>query len=461
MPNLPLWTLAEIAMVTGGTAVGEAQITGVVIDSREASIGDLFVPLKDKRDGHDFIDAAFVGGAAAVLSEIDLGDRPHVRVMDSFKALQDMASAARRRSKAVRVGVTGSVGKTSIKEMIAAIFSAAGPAHKSVRSFNNHWGVPLTMARMSRKTQRGVFEMGMNHAGELSALSAMLQPDIAIISLIAPAHLAHFENVDAIAAAKAEVFDGLIIGGVAILNRDDDYFDVLAQAAKTRQAQIVSFGTHDDADIRISDMDVTADQSGAVIHYNGQTHDLVLPVTGAHWVMNAAASIAAAIHADIAIEAAIAALANYVIPAGRGAAFDAVIEGKAIRILDESYNANPVSMRAAFASASKQSKGRLLAVLGDMFELGKDEIDLHAGLAPDIEAANIERVILTGECMRALRGALPRQRRGLWVRDAQLAFEALQDEIESGDMVLIKGSNASGLGELVTLIREHKDGDLA
>jgi len=417
------------------------------------------VPLKDKRDGHDFIEAAFLNGASAVLSEIDLGDRPHVRVVDSFKAMQDMASAARRRSKAIRVGVTGSVGKTSIKEMIAVIFSVAGQAHKSVRSFNNHWGVPLTMARMPRKTQRAVFEMGMNHSGELSALSAMLQPDVAVISLIAPAHLAHFENVDAIAAAKAEIFDGLIIGGVAVLNRDDKYFDVLSEAAATRQAQIISFGTHDAADMRVSDVEVTADQSRALIHYAGQSYKLVLPVTGQHWVMNAAAALAVAIQADVDIKTAIKALTGYVIPAGRGTAFDAVINGKNIRILDESYNANPVSMRAAFASASKQSKGRLLAVLGDMFELGKDELTLHADLAPDIEAANIERVIFTGECMRALRGALPRERRGLWVRDEQLAFEALQDEIESGDMVLIKGSNASGLVELVKLIRSHQDED--
>lgn len=461
MPNLPLWTLAEIAAVTGGTAIGEAQITGVVIDSRSAGEGDLFVPLKDKRDGHDFIDAAFESGAAAALSEIDLGARPHVRVSDSFKALQDMAKAARRRSKAIRTAVTGSVGKTSIKEMLAVIFEAAGPAHKSVRSFNNHWGVPLTMARMPRKTRRAVFEVGMNHAGELSALSTLLQPDIAIISRIAPAHLAHFDNVDAIAAAKAEIFDGLIIGGAAVLNRDDKYFDVLAQAAAQRQAHIISFGEHKKADIRISDIDITPAQSRAVIHHGGASYDLVLPVTGHHWIMNAAASLAAAIHADIDIDAAITALAGYVIPSGRGAAFDAVINGKPIRILDESYNANPVSMRAAFAAASQQSSGRLLAVLGDMFELGKDEIALHAGLAPDIEAAGIARVILTGECMRALRGALPRARRGLWVRDAQLAFEALQDEIESGDTVLIKGSNASGLVELVTLIRSHQNGDVA
>lgn len=461
MADLPLWTLSEIAMVTGGTAIGEAQITGVVIDSRNAGAGDLFVPLKDKRDGHDFIDAAFDKGAAAALSEIDLGPRPHVRVTDSFKALQDMAAAARRRSKAIRVGVTGSVGKTSIKEMIALIFEAAGSAHKSERSFNNHWGVPLTMARMPRRTQRGVFEMGMNHAGELSELSAMLQPDLAVISRIAPAHLAHFQSVDAIAAAKAEIFDGLIIGGVAVLNRDDDYFDVLAKAAAARQAQIITFGVDKDADISITDINITANQSRAIIHYDGGSYDLVLPVTGRHWVMNAAASLAVAIHTDIDIEKAIAALTGYIIPSGRGAAFDAVINGKSIRILDESYNANPLSMRAAFASAAQQSSGRLLAVLGDMFELGKDEIPLHASLAPDIEAAGTSRVILTGECMRALRGALPRALRGLWVRDAQLAFEALQDEIESGDTVLIKGSNASGLVELVTLIRSHQNGDIA
>ena len=457
----PLWTLAEIAMVCGGTAVGQAQISGVVIDSREADAGDLFIPLKDKRDGHDFIDAAFAGGAAAALSEIDLGGRPHVRVTDSYEALQDMASAARRRCKAVRVGVTGSVGKTSIKEMIAVIFDAAGAMHKSVRSFNNHWGVPLTMARMPRQTERAVFEMGMNHAGELSALSAMLQPDIAVISLIAPAHLAHFDSVDDIAAAKAEIFDGLIIGGTAVLNRDDDYYDVLSESALTRQASIISFGHHKDAALRVSEIEITDQKSCAVICYGGAKYNLELPVTGAHWVMNAAAAIAAALAAGVSIETAIKALAGYVIPHGRGGSFDVVINGKAVHVIDESYNANPVSMRAALSAAAQQSRGRLVAVLGDMFELGKDEIAIHAALAPDIEAAGVKRVILTGECMRALRGALPRPLRGLWVRDAQLAFEALQDEIESGDTVLIKGSNASGLGELVKLIRSHHNKDVS
>lgn len=461
MGDLPLWTLNEIAMVTGGTVVGEAQVTGVVIDSREAGVGDLFVPLKDKRDGHDFIDAAFLNGAAAAISEIDLGDRPHIRVFDSFKALQDMASAARRRSKAIRIGVTGSVGKTSIKEMIAVICAAAGSMHKSVRSFNNHWGVPLTMARMPRKTQRAVFEMGMNHAGELSALSAMLQPDIALVSLIAPAHLAHFDSVDDIAAAKAEVFDGLIIGGMAVLNRDDEYFNVLASATKTRQAQIISYGQHDNADIRVSNIDVSANNSRAIIHYNGASYPLELPVTGEHWIMNAAASLAATLCMDIDINTGIKALSGYVIPAGRGRPFEAVINGVRIQVLDESYNANPVSMRAALAAASMTSKGRLLAVLGDMYELGKDEVAIHAALAPDVEAAGVKRVILTGECMRALRGALPRELRGLWVRDAQLAFEALQDEIESGDTVLIKGSNASGLVDLVKLIRAHHNEDVS
>lgn len=459
MSNPPLWTLSEIALATGGAAVGNADIIGLVIDSREAAAGDLFIPLKDKRDGHDFIDAAFKSGASAALSEIDLGPRPHVRVADSFKAMQDMAIAARRRSKAVRVGVTGSVGKTSIKEMIAAIFEAVGPSHKSVRSFNNHWGVPLTMGRMPKATMRAVFEMGMNHAGELSELSDILQPDIAVISLIAPAHLAHFENVDAIAAAKSEIFDGLILGGTAVLNHDDDYFDMLSKAAQDKQANIVSFGQDSAADIRLSAINIQAAQSQALISFEGRDYKLTIPAVGEHWLQNGAAALAAAVNANVAMDEAINALATYNIPQGRGAAFDAVIDGKTIRVLDESYNANPTSMRAAIASAAKQAEGRLLAVLGDMHELGKDEVELHAALAPDLEAANISRIIFTGECMRGLRGAVNRIQRGPWVHDANEAFEALRVEIESGDTVLIKGSNAAGLGGLVHTIKSIKDED--
>lgn len=466
MPNPMLWTLEEIAQATGGTLCGDigdvsgaSGITGIVIDSREAQRGDLFIPLIDKRDGHDFIGAAFENGAAATLSEIDLGSQIHIRVKDSFKAMEDMARSARLRSNALCVGVTGSVGKTSIKEMIAAIFKQAGPSHKSVRSFNNHWGVPLTMARMPRGTKHSVFEMGMNHAGELSQLSALLRPNIAVISLIAPAHLAHFNTVDDIAAAKAEIFEGLAAGGVAILNRDDPYFDRLSKAALVKQAKIISFGQNPQADIRLSRLDIGRAASRAKLSYAGKSYDLTLPAVGVHWLQNAAAALAVAISADISMKSAISALVDYEIPQGRGAAFKANISGHKVYIIDESYNANPVSIRAAINSAAHQAEGRLIAVLGDMFELGKDEIEIHASLAPDIEAANVARVIFTGECMRALRGALERSRRGQWVHDAAQAFEALQDEIESGDTVLIKGSNAAGLGDLIRIIKSEQDKD--
>ena len=191
----------------------------------------------------------------------------------------------------------------------------------------------------------------------------------------------------------------------------------------------------------------------------GQTYAVKIPAIGEHWLQNASAALAVAVNADIKMQDAVAALENYVIPAGRGVAFNVEIDGKSVHILDESYNANPTSMRAAFTSAARQRQpgGRLIAVLGDMFELGKDEIEIHASLAPDIEAANIDRVIFAGECMRALRGAVRRERRGLWVRDAEQAFESLKEEIEAGDTVLIKGSNASGLGQLVKIIRAHKN----
>ena len=236
---------------------------------------------------------------------------------------------------------------------------------------------------------------------------------------------------------------------------DTHYFEFLCGIATARGAKILSFGVHKEADIRLKDCKLEVHESRAVVTYEGQNYVLSVPAIGQHWLINAAAAIAVAVKTNISAGDAIKALSNYTIPEGRGLAFDTVIKGHNCTIIDESYNANPTSMRAAISSAAVKSKGRLIAVLGDMFELGKDELELHASLAPDLVEAGVSRVITSGECMRALRGALPREMRALWVKDAQGAFNALRDEIESEDTVLIKGSNVSGLGELVRMIKSN------
>lgn len=457
--SAPLWTSAEAAAATGGVAVGEWDIHGLSIDTRSLKEGDLFVPLKDIRDGHDFVPAAYEAGAGAAISERRIENAPALIVDDSLQALRNLAVAARNRSKAVRIAVTGSVGKTSVKEAIASICEASGKSHKSIKSFNNHWGVPLTLAGMPKNTQYGVFELGMNHAGELADLSPLVRPDVAVITKIAPVHLAHFASVEAIADAKAEIFEGMTVGGTAILNADDDFFERLSAKAKTKGLKIVSVGTAKGADIHISNPVVTASGVKAKLSMGGKTHVLNVAIPAPHWIFNGACSVAAAHAAGISPAASLKALAKLKPMPGRGETFKTQLGGKSVTIIDESYNANPESMRAAIAGLAYQAgPARKIAVLGAMGELGKNEIAMHADLSGPLVEAGVMRVITTGECMRALRGALPQSLRAAFARDYDFALEALKDEVEDGDFVLVKGSNAAGLGKLVAGIRNKGQG---
>jgi len=453
-----LWTSEEAAKVTGGEAKGSWNATGLSIDTRSLQWGELFVPLKDARDGHDFIPNARAAGASAVISENPNEQAPALIVRDSLQAMRDLAVAARKRCPAKRIAVTGSVGKTSLKEAVSAICLSAGRTHKSIKSFNNHWGVPLTMAGMAQDTEFGVFEVGMNHAGELADLSPLIAPDVAIITKIAPAHLAHFKDVSAIAAAKAEIFEGLVEDGIAVLNRDDDFFDYLSQKAKDKGANIVTFGEHEDSDVRISKMVSNVGEQNATLTIDGKDYELVLPLDGAHWIQNAACAIAATKSVGIDIKTALSALAGFRALPGRGEALDVRLDGKLFTLIDDSYNANPESMKAAINTLGARARGRKIAVLGDMFELGKDELELHAALSGPLGAAEVSRVIVLGECMRTLKGALPREMRGAWVRDWEAALAALRQELKDGDTVLVKGSNATGLGRLVAAIRKEQKG---
>ncbi len=446
-----LWTSAEIAKAVGGTAHGQWCVSGVSIDSRSVKAGDLFVPLKDVRDGHEFMNAAFTAGAAGALSALDK-DGNIVRVDNTLIALRALGQASIARSNALRIGVTGSVGKTSVKEALALMFSKFGNTHKSLKSYNNHWGVPLTMARMPKDTDYGVFEMGMNHAGELSDLSNLLKPNIALITNVAGAHLAHFESVEAIAQAKAEIIEGVPEDGIVILNADNPHFEPLKAHVGPRR--LITFGRDDSCDVTIVTSQTNAFGSNTRLRIEAQQIDMTLLVKGEHWIVNGAACMAVAYAAGVNLRKAAMALRGVRAETGRGETSSLTVDRKAVTLIDDSYNANPTSMRAAI-DVLGAAQGRKIAVLGDMYELGKDELELHASLTGPLEAVGVSRVIVVGETMRALRGALPQAMRGAWTENWQDALTALKKELEDGDTVLVKASNGVGLGQLVAAIKKE------
>lgn len=447
-----LWTHQDAAKATGGKAVGEWSINGLSIDTRSIVDGDLFVPLKDIRDGHDFIPMAYEKGAGAVISEHPISDAPALIVPDALRALEELAIAARQRSSATRIAVTGSVGKTSVKEMIATICRRAGRTHASIKSFNNHWGVPLTLAGMPQETEYGVFEMGMNHAGELAALTDIVRPDIAVITKIAPAHLAHFKSVDAIAEAKAEILEGIDGGGAAILPRDSKYYDMLAE----RSDDMMSFGWHKDADMRIVETELTASGSRSIFQFSGERIVADLPLPGKHWVENAACVLLVAMEARTNVGDALTALKNMDKLQGRGEVHALNITGKSITLIDESYNANPESMAAAIAVLGL-AKGRKIAVLGDMLELGENENALHAGLLEQLLDAKINQVVTCGARMKNLHDALPNSMNAGWFSNHADCLSGLDEQLQNGDTLMIKGSNASGMGELVASLKNKNN----
>ena len=448
---MSLWTSSDIANATGGETNAEFSVTGLSIDTRTLQKGDLFVAIKDVRDGHDFISQAIKAGASGVLAEKLVDDAPTVVVKDTMAALEALGQASRERSRALRIGVTGSVGKTSVKEALSTMFSIFGSTHKSQKSFNNHLGAPITLAAMPEDTEYGVFELGMNHAGELRALSNQVRPNIALITNVFGAHLANFENVEAIARAKAEIIEGLEEGGTVILNGDNEHTPLIKALAGDRN--ILTFGYEASNDVVIVSTNSHAMGGNVRLRVGYQQIDVTLAIPGEHWFSNAAACMAVAKAADIDLRKAAMALRKVGAAQGRGDAHSLSLGGKPFTLIDESYNANPTSMRAAFSAAALK-QGRKVAILGDMGELGADELEFHAGLAKPLEEAGFDRVIVKGESMRALRGALPQKLRAAWTETIDDAFEALKHEIQEGDVLLVKGSNAAQLGQLVQRLKE-------
>jgi UDP-N-acetylmuramoyl-tripeptide--D-alanyl-D-alanine ligase len=454
-----LWTSEEIVAATGGTLHGSPfEVSGVTFDSREVEHGWLFVAMPGTvADGHDFVAKAFAAGAAGALVS-QPADGPHILVADVPEALTKLAIASRERMQGTVVGVTGSVGKTSTKEALFAALDryARGRVHRSVKSYNNHTGVPLSLARMPRDSEFAVLEMGMNAKGEIAALTRLVRPHVALITTIASAHIEHLGSMEAIADAKAEIFEGLEPDGVAIVPEDTPYRDRLVKAARAHADRIVTFG-NGEADVAAVHA-VRSDNGGSLVTARLVESDLTYTIAqrGEHWVANSLGVLAAveAVGADLAIAG--LALADMGGLKGRGERHRLNVEGGTYLLIDESYNANPASMAATLkALGEERDAERRIAVLGPMRELGEHADELHAGLAPAVLAAKVDRLILVNADMQpledALDGALPVDR----AADAEEAASRLAAIVRPGDAVLVKASNSIGLAKLVEqMLRE-------
>ena len=472
---MTLWTASEAAAATHGKAIGDWSVSGVSIDTRTIQKGDLFVALKAARDGHDFVAQALEKGAgAALVSRIPeglSGDAPLLLVDDVLEGLEDLGRAARARTSAKVVAITGSVGKTSTKEMLRTVLSGQGKTHAAEASYNNHWGVPLTLARMPADTDFAVIEIGMNHPGEIAPLAKMARPDIAVVTIVAPAHLAAFESIEGIAREKASIFEGLEPDGTAILNGDLSTSPILIETAEKYAERVVTFGEHADnhhraTDIRIKDSTTVAQGRGwrTPLLYKVQAQ-------GRHFAVNGLAVLAVAQTLGLDRAKSFADLGQWLPGAGRGQRevipLDAAYPEVSLELIDDSYNANPTSVGAALEVLAASSvtdgtgrvaRGRRIAYLGDMRELGKGEKQLHADLADHPAMAKIDLVHCVGPLMRELWNALPDEKRGHWAEDVDAMQTRLSKDLDAGDVVLVKASLSMRLGRLVDAIRKMRQG---
>ncbi|MGZ8997654.1 MAG: UDP-N-acetylmuramoyl-tripeptide--D-alanyl-D-alanine ligase [Allosphingosinicella sp.] len=454
----PLWTASEIAGATGGRCSQAFDANGVAFDSREIGSGNLFVALKgEATDGHRFVDQAFASGASGALVSSPI-DHPHVLVADTIQALDALGAASRTRSDAGVIGVTGSVGKTSTKEALFAALDRFDPgrSHRSVKSYNNHTGVPLSLARMPRETRFGVFEMGMNHAGELAALTRLVRPHVAVVTAIASAHREFFTSEEEIADAKGEIFQGLEPGGVALIPFDSPHRERLRAAARPYAAKILTFGVGEGADIRATYV-IKGAKGGTMMTATLPTAQVSLTISqpGEHWVSNALAVLGAveAVGGDLAVAG--LALADLGGLKGRGERHRIFLPGGEALLIDESYNANPASMTATLkVLGAEPVSGRRIAILGAMRELGGDSADFHAALAEPMKAAKVDFAVLVGDEMEALVKALGGHIKLAHVPDAAAAIGVTRGEIRPGDAVLVKGSNSIGLAALVEVLSD-------
>jgi len=445
-----LWTADEIATAIQINCTDQAwHANGVSIDTRTLQPGDLFVALTgEKTDGVQYVDEAFAKGASAAIVGKNYNGKHKDKVFiveNSLTALEKLAAAARTRSHAKIIAVTGSVGKTSTKEMLAHILSAAGRTHATIGNLNNHFGLPLTLARMPRDTEFAVLEMGMNHADEIAPLSKLARPDIAIITTVDAVHLEHFSNIEAIADAKAEIFAGMNPGNAAILNRDNPYYMQLFHHAQSQQLNILSFGTTPECNAQLLDMDLWETRTHVHARVGDHKTRYIINAPGTHWVLNSLAVLLAATAAGVNLETAASRLITVMPPAGRGVIQKISLPDVGeITVIDESYNASPASITAALATLSRMTTkngGRRIAVLGDMLELGQRSAELHAALAGAIIESQTDLLFCCGPMMQHLFNQTPPTLRGEWAADSTLLTAALMENLQGGDVVLVKGSN--------------------
>jgi len=463
-----LWSPAELTAALGvsPSAPLGAAIEGVSIDSRTLNPGDLFIAIKGAaHDGHDHVARAFEAGAEAAVVAREHAGRlaalgPLFPVGDPLTAMGRLGVVARARSKARIVAVTGSVGKTTVKEMLREMLAACGPTHASAHSYNNHWGVPLTLARMPAGARFGVLEIGMNHAGEITPLTRMARPHAALVTTIAPVHTEFLGSIEAVADAKAEIFLGLEPGGAAVINRDAPQFERLARAAGALGARILKFGHGGDCDAQL--MAVEGVGSGARVSARvlGRKLTFVLGAPGVHMAENALGALLSAEALGADLDACTAALARFSPQQGRGARFSVETpDGPAI-IIDESYNANPASMRAALALLAETKpgpKGRRIAVIGDMLELGPKAEAMHVELVPALSASRVDLLFGAGPLTRALYDAAPASMRAGWAERSNDLTDEVARALRGGDIAMVKGSNGSRMGPLVAALRDRFD----
>ncbi len=466
-----LWTAADAATATGGRATRDFAATGLSIDSRTLQPGDLFVALAHTRDGHDFVrDALDRGAAAALVSRIPEGCTEHdplLIVPEVLAALGALGEAGRARAGARVVAVTGSVGKTSTKEMLRAVLGAQGRVHAAEASYNNHWGVPLTLARMPRDADFAVIEIGMNHPGEIAPLARLSRPHVAMITTVAAAHLEAFDSIEAIAREKAAIFEGLEPGGTAVIPLGLPVSGILARAARARAARVLTFGPAPGADYRLIEAQMTPDATIVRAEAAGRPLLFKVRTPGRHFAQNGMATLAVAeaVGADIAIAA--LDIGQWLPPPGRGTreriVLDTVDDHLFFELIDDAFNANPASMAAALDmlgaarptdGIGRKSEGRRIAILGDMLELGPDEARMHAEIARHPAMARIRLVHCVGPRMRALHDVLPRAQRGEWHETAAALAARAHHLADAGDVVLVKGSKGIRVSLVVDALRK-------
>ncbi|MGJ8528147.1 UDP-N-acetylmuramoyl-tripeptide--D-alanyl-D-alanine ligase [Maritalea sp.] len=462
---MPLWTLDQILAATGGKArfCTATEFTGVSIDSRDISENDLFVAIKgDRFDGHQFVDLAVKNGAGAALVSAQWADSnsvelPLVIVNDPLIALEKLGIAARARTKAKIVAITGSVGKTSTKEAVRLVLEGAGRTHASIKSFNNHWGVPLMLARMPQGTEFGVFEVGMNHSNEIRPLVKMIRPHMAIITNIGEVHLEHFDDIYGIVDAKAEIFEGLEPNGHVVLGADHPYLEAIeTRANEIGFKDIQTFGKSEHADVCVQNVSHQQDGLVAEITLDGAKLSVSVPQFGEHALINAAAAIAVASSFGVDAGTIVNGLRKFTAPVGRGSVSKLKLADGEIIFLDESFNANPLSMRAALAVfARRTAVGSKIAVLGDMLELGERSQEFHEDLTDAVLTAQADRIILVGPLMAHLQAKIGEKLNVTHLNDTADLTDLLNETLAPGDVLMIKGSKGIGLGPIAADLHQR------